>query len=142
MVIRLSSPQPYLQGIISIHHPAVCPGRYYQKPSREKSKNAAHILEEKLHASRCSAHPGQCEQECPASFLKPGQRQGLSVPDDQHPLPVTMKGSTSSPVQVPSGSDGCRGRAHLPGVRRRVRAPTGAAAANPPRSAAALVMPD
>lgn len=68
--------QSYLQGVISIHHPAVCPGRYYQKPGREKSKKAAQILEDKLHASRDSAHAGEGEQQCPVLFLKPGQRQG------------------------------------------------------------------
>lgn len=74
---------------------------------------------------------------------QPFQSQGRDrVSVSQPPLTVTMKGRTSSLVQVPSGSDGCSSRAHLPGVRRGVRVPTGAAAANPPCPATAPVMPD
>lgn len=39
----------YLQRIISIHHPTVCPGGQNQKPSGEKGKEASSILKEVPH---------------------------------------------------------------------------------------------
>ena len=42
----------YLQGIIGIHHPTVCPGGYNQEPSREKGEEAGDVLKKIPHLSK------------------------------------------------------------------------------------------
>lgn len=75
----------HLQGVISIHHPAVCPGGHDQKPSSEKCKEAGDILEmiphggeqafRKGHMGRCSSGPARGAGMPLASVLIPGDEE-------------------------------------------------------------------
>ena len=54
----------YLQGVICIHHPTVCPGGHNQEPSGEKSKEAGNILKKIPHLSEQTVwkgHMGSCQ---------------------------------------------------------------------------------
>lgn len=67
--------------------------------------------------------------------------RGQSVPGHSCARPVAMNSTNVSLLQVPSVSDGQRSSTHLQRGRRRVKVPTGAAAANPPSTVKALFMP-
>lgn len=63
----------YLQGIISIHHPTVCPGGDDQEASREEGKEAGDVLQEVPHLSEQPAGGDAREGGSPA----PTQAAGM-----------------------------------------------------------------
>lgn len=59
----------YLQGIISIHHPTVCPGGHNQEPSREKGKEASDVLKKLPHLGEQPVWKG-CMGSCSPGPLR------------------------------------------------------------------------
>lgn len=65
----------YLQGVVRVHHPAVCPGGGDQKAGREEGKEAAQVLQEVPHVLRKEGVPLPKRGPAPQPHLL--RRRGL-----------------------------------------------------------------